>query len=45
VEQLKREFPACQIRLVVCGRKLGANGKVSSIVADAGARALWAHPY
>ena len=32
VEQLRREFPQQQIRLVVCGKKLGANGKVSSIV-------------
>src|SRR4051812_8555880 len=32
VEQLQSEYPQRQIRLVVCAKKLGANGKVSSIV-------------
>ncbi len=32
VERLMREFPQHQIRLVVCSRMLGANGKVSSLV-------------
>ncbi len=32
VERLRREFPQCQIKLLVCSKVLGANGKVSSIV-------------
>lgn len=31
VEQLQREFPDRSIRLLVCEKKLGANGKVSSL--------------
>jgi ceramide glucosyltransferase len=32
VEKLRREFPRQSIRLVLCGKNLGANGKVSSLV-------------
>jgi ceramide glucosyltransferase len=32
VEKLRVEFPNRDIRLVVCGKKFGANGKVSSLV-------------
>jgi ceramide glucosyltransferase len=32
VEKLKREFPAIAMRLVLCEKKLGGNGKVSSLV-------------
>ncbi len=32
VEQLKAEFPSLSIRLVECPRRLGANGKVSTLV-------------
>jgi ceramide glucosyltransferase len=32
VEQLKAEFPALAIRLVECPERLGANGKVSTLV-------------
>jgi ceramide glucosyltransferase len=31
VEQLGREFPDRRIRLLVCGQRLGANGKVSTL--------------
>lgn len=31
VEQLRREFPAAAIRLLVCPEPLGANGKVSTL--------------
>jgi ceramide glucosyltransferase len=31
VEQLKREFPACEIRLMICQNRLGANVKVSNL--------------
>lgn len=32
VEKLIREFPAAKIRLVLCDKRLGANGKVSSLI-------------
>ena len=32
VENLIREFPSAQIRLVLCDKRLGANGKVSSLI-------------
>ncbi len=32
VEQLKREFPERTVRLIVCPERLGANGKVSTLV-------------
>jgi ceramide glucosyltransferase len=32
VEQLKDEFPGCAIRLIECPERLGANGKVSTLV-------------
>ena len=32
IEQLQREFPQQQIRLVICPEVLGANGKVSNLV-------------
>lgn len=32
VEKLQREFPQISIRLVVCGKDLGENGKVSSLI-------------
>jgi hypothetical protein len=31
VEQLRREFPQCAIRLIECPERLGPNGKVSSL--------------
>lgn len=31
VERLIAEFPQCKIRLVICGKRLGANGKVSTL--------------
>jgi len=31
VEQLQRDFPACVIRLIECPRRLGTNGKVSTL--------------
>jgi ceramide glucosyltransferase len=31
VEQLKREFPASSIRLIECPKRLGTNGKVSTL--------------
>ena len=31
VEQLQREFPACEIRLMICQNRLGANVKVSNL--------------
>lgn len=31
VEELKREFPALPIRLIECPKRLGANGKVSTL--------------
>ena len=31
VEELKREFPALAIRLIECPRRLGSNGKVSTL--------------
>jgi ceramide glucosyltransferase len=31
VEKLKREFPHCAIKLVLCQKHLGGNGKVSSL--------------
>lgn len=37
VERLIREFPESKIRLVLCGKRLGANGKVSSLIQLAGA--------
>ena len=36
VEELKREFPQLPIRLIVCPQRLGANGKVSTLVQMAG---------
>jgi ceramide glucosyltransferase len=36
VEQLKLEFPALAIRLVVCPERLGTNGKVSTLTQLAG---------
>lgn len=33
IEQLQREFPQQQIRLLICPQVLGANGKVSNLVA------------
>jgi ceramide glucosyltransferase len=36
VERLVREFPQTKIRLVLCERRLGANGKVSSLIQLAG---------
>lgn len=32
IEQLQREFPQRQIRLIICPEMLGANGKVSNLV-------------
>jgi ceramide glucosyltransferase len=32
IEQLQREFPRRQVRLVICPELLGANGKVSNLV-------------
>jgi ceramide glucosyltransferase len=32
VEKLIREFPRAKIRLLVCDKRLGANGKVSSLI-------------
>ncbi len=32
IEELQREFPDKSIRLVICPEKLGANGKVGSLV-------------
>lgn len=32
VERLIREFPQAKIRLVLCDKRLGANGKVSSLI-------------
>ena len=32
VEKLIREFPDAKIRLELCGKRLGANGKVSSLI-------------
>src|SRR5579875_2323353 len=32
VEQLRREFPAISIQLIECSQRLGANGKVSTLV-------------
>jgi ceramide glucosyltransferase len=32
IEQLQREFPQLQIRLLICPEVLGANGKVSNLV-------------
>ncbi len=32
IEQLQREFPQRQIRLLICSEVLGANGKVSNLV-------------
>lgn len=32
VERLIREFPEAKIRLVLCDKRLGANGKVSSLI-------------
>lgn len=32
VEKLIREFPQAKIRLVLCDKRLGANGKVSSLI-------------
>lgn len=32
VEKLIREFPEAKIRLVLCDKRLGANGKVSSLI-------------
>ena len=32
VEKLQREFPQLSIRIVVCGKDLGENGKVSSLI-------------
>jgi len=32
VERIIAEFPQTSIRLVVCGKRLGANGKVSSLI-------------
>ena len=37
VEKLIREFPEAKIRLVLCDKRLGANGKVSSLIQLAGA--------
>ena len=32
IERLRREFPECAIRLIVCPERLGTSGKVSSLV-------------
>ena len=32
IERLRREFPQCAIRLIVCPERLGTSGKVSSLV-------------
>jgi ceramide glucosyltransferase len=32
IERLRGEFPECDIRMVVCGERLGTSGKVSSLV-------------
>ena len=32
IERLRAEFPACPIRLVECGERLGTSGKVSNLV-------------
>jgi len=32
VERLKKEFPDCSLRIVICNEHLGANGKVSNLV-------------
>jgi len=32
IERLRREFPQCEIRLIVCPQRLGTSGKVSSLV-------------
>jgi ceramide glucosyltransferase len=32
IERLRREFPQCAIRLIVCPQRLGTSGKVSSLV-------------
>jgi len=32
IERLRREFPQCAIRLIVCPDRLGTSGKVSSLV-------------
>jgi ceramide glucosyltransferase len=32
IERLRREFPECAIRLIVCPRRLGTSGKVSTLV-------------
>ena len=32
IERLRREFPECAIRLIVCPDRLGTSGKVSSLV-------------
>jgi len=32
IERLRREFPQCAIRLIVCPQRLGTSGKVSNLV-------------
>ena len=32
IDRLRREFPACAIRLVVCTERLGTSGKVSNLI-------------
>ena len=32
IERLRREFPQCEIRLIVCPQRLGTSGKVSNLV-------------
>jgi len=32
IERLRSEFPECDIRMIVCGERLGTSGKVSSLV-------------
>ena len=32
IEQLRKEFPFCGIRLIVCPERLGTSGKVSNLV-------------
>ncbi len=37
IERLRREFPACSVRLIECPQRLGTSGKVSNLVQMLGA--------